>query len=564
MKTRKDRADEKGAIDIIEEATRMLRLLPAGTLGLYYAGSLPFVLAFLYFWADMSRGAFAHQYAAKAAFSLTVLYIWMKCWQAAFCIRLKADLLGQTPPAWTARRILRLIAVQTAIQPFAFVALPVASALMLPFVRVYAYFHHASAAEGAAADIRDVSRQAWREAGLFPAQAHIFVMIYSLLGIVVFLNCGTIIYLAPAMLSTFLGIETDFSRASWGMLNTTLLMTAAAVTYLLTNPLARAVFVLRSFYGESLKTGADLTVELAKIREAAKAAAVILLFGALAFGGTVDAAAGERAVAAAAVQTASSAIAPSAVAASDLDRSIREVIAKREYSWRMPKEKIVPEEEQGIVGRFLAAVKDTLKDWLRPAGKWINKALNWLAERILGWLMPSHAEKKAEGGWIEPLRIALLALIAAAAAFLLFVLWRVYRSRRTEKPAAALPLAASAPDITKEETQADELPADGWMRMGDDFASKGDMRSALRAYFLAILALLARRNAIVIARFKSNREYERELYRKAHHAPELLAAFSGNMHLFEGIWYGAHEATADTVRTFKENQSRITAVANQL
>jgi hypothetical protein len=559
MKTRKDRADEKGAIDIIEEATRMLRLLPAGTHALYYAGSLPFVLAFLYFWADMSRGAFAHQYAAKAAFSLTVLYIWMKCWQAAFCIRLKADLLGQTPPAWTARRILRLIALQTAIQPFAFVALPIASVLMLPFVRVYAYFHHASAAEGTAADIRDISRQAWREAGLFPAQAHIFVMIYSLLGIVVFLNCGTIIYLAPVMLSTFLGIETDFSRASWGMFNTTLLMTAAAVTYLLTNPLARAVFVLRSFYGESLKTGADLTVELAKIKAAAKAAAVILLFGTLVLGGTVDAAAGERAVAPPAVQTASSGIAPS-----DLDRSIREVIAKREYSWLMPKEKIVPEEEKGIVGRFIAAVKDTLRDWLRPAGKWIDKALNWLAERILGWLVPSHAEKKAEGDWIEPLRIALLALIAAAAAFLLFALWRVYRSRRGEKPAAALPLAASAPDITREETQADELPADGWIGMGDDFAARGDMRSALRAYFLAILALLARRNAIVIARFKSNREYERELYRKAHQAPELLAAFSGNMHLFEGIWYGAHEATADAVRTFRDNQSRITAVANQL
>jgi hypothetical protein len=559
MKAKKNRTDEKGAVDIIEETTRMLRMLPAGTLGLYYAGSLPFVLAFLYFWADMSRGAFAHQYAAKAALSLTVLYIWMKCWQAAFCIRLKADLLGEAPPVWTVRRVLRVIAVQTAVQPFAFVALPVASVLMLPFVRVYAYFHHASAAEGAAADIRDISRQAWREAGLFPAQAHIFVMIYSLLGAVVFLNCGTIIYLAPVLLNAFLGVETAFSRASWGMFNTTLLMTTAAVTYLLTNPLAKAAFVLRSFYGESLKTGADLMVELAKLKAAAKVAAVALLLGTLVFGGTFDAAAEGHNAASPAVQPAASAIAPS-----DLDRSIREVIAKREYSWRMPKEKIAPEEEKGIVGRFLAAVMETLKDWLRPVGKWMKKALNWLVERIVGWLMPSQAEKKAEGDWIEPLRIALTAVVAVAAAFLLFVLWRVYRGRRTVKPAAALPLAASAPDITKEETQADELPADGWIRMGDDFAARGDMRSALRAYFLAILALLARRNAIVIARYKSNREYERELYRKAHHAPDLLAAFSGNMHLFEGIWYGAHEAGDDAVRTFRENQSRITAVANQL
>src|ERR1035438_10806097 len=45
----------KSAIELYEEAVYLLRSAPASALAAYYTGSLPFVLAFLFFWADMSQ-----------------------------------------------------------------------------------------------------------------------------------------------------------------------------------------------------------------------------------------------------------------------------------------------------------------------------------------------------------------------------------------------------------------------------------------------------------------------------------------------------------------------------
>ena len=47
------------AFDLIEEAFHAWRICPPVAFCWYYLGALPFVLALLYFWMDMSRGAFA-------------------------------------------------------------------------------------------------------------------------------------------------------------------------------------------------------------------------------------------------------------------------------------------------------------------------------------------------------------------------------------------------------------------------------------------------------------------------------------------------------------------------
>lgn len=558
---KKDRTEEKGAIEIIEEATHLLRLLPADIYALYYLGSLPFILGFLYFWTDMSRGVFACQHAAEAAFSLSALYIWMKCWQAAFCTRVHAHLQGDSPPGWTLRRILRLIALQTAIQPIGLIALPVSSILMLPFARVYAFFHNVSVTgNGKHSDIKEVYLEAWHQAKLFTVQNHIFILIYSLCGIFVFLNTAIIIYLFPLLLNTFLGIETSFSRTTWGMLNTTLLMATIGVSYLVLNPLAKTVYVLRCFNGQSLQTGADLKAELKKFANSAKVVAAAILLFFISFGCLVNTVSGAQNDVAAVNKQ----LTYSVIAASELDKSINEVISKREYSWRMPKENIVKKEESGIIGKFISGLIDTIKDWLKPVIKWLKSAMKWISEKILGWTEYAHAKDSSSVNWMQSLRIALYALIVIATLVLGFVLWRILKTYRPHKTAATASLTASKPDILREDTLADELPADSWLKMAENLMTTGDLRFALRAFYLASLSLLAQQKVIVIARFKSNREYERELYRKAHHAPELLAAFSGNMHTFEGIWYGNHQVTGDTIRLFKENQTRITAIANKL
>jgi prephenate dehydrogenase len=79
----------------------------------------------------------------------------------------------------------------------------------------------------------------------------------------------------------------------------------------------------------------------------------------------------------------------------------------------------------------------------------------------------------------------------------------------------------------------------------------------MRAFYLASLAHLAAKNLISIARFKSNRDYERELNRRGHSFPELLSIFGQNVSVFERIWYGTHEINLDTVNRFALQVERI-------
>jgi hypothetical protein len=83
----------------------------------------------------------------------------------------------------------------------------------------------------------------------------------------------------------------------------------------------------------------------------------------------------------------------------------------------------------------------------------------------------------------------------------------------------------------------------------------------LRALFLANLSHLATRELIAIARFKSNRDYQRELHRRAHTLPVLITAFGDNVTAFERAWYGMHEVTPAALDEFTANLKRIREVA---
>src|SRR5580765_7836489 len=123
----------KGAVELSEEAFHLLRGVPASTLAGYYLGSLPFVLALLFFWSDMSRSAFAGQRLASGALGLTLLFFWMKTWQAVFAQNLLAALSGDPAPRWTLGRWLRVALVQAILQPSGLFLLPLALMILLPF-----------------------------------------------------------------------------------------------------------------------------------------------------------------------------------------------------------------------------------------------------------------------------------------------------------------------------------------------------------------------------------------------------------------------------------------------
>ena len=116
-------------------------------------------------------------------------------------------------------------------------------------------------------------------------------------------------------------------------------------------------------------------------------------------------------------------------------------------------------------------------------------------------------------------------------------------------------------DLEDESTIADQYPEEGWLSLAREYMDRGEFRLAMRALYLSTLALLSRRGMITITKYKSNREYNRELQRKAQMNTELLNAFQENLLLFERSWYGEHEVNTETLTRFNQNQERIRTVA---
>jgi len=253
----------KGALDLIEEAIVELRNAPASAWITYYAGSLPFVLSLLYFWADMSRSAFAYRHLAEAAFGLSLLYVWMKCWQSVFASLIYKRLLPGVTSHFTTASVFRMALAQTVLQPYSLFLLPLTFLVFLPFGWTYALYHNISLiGNGETADIRAVLRKSWKLASLWPGQNHRVILILWLFSMVVFLNVGIVIFFIPQLIQTLFGVESVFTMSPFQALNTTFLSVVWGVSYLLVNPLIKTIYVLRCFHGESVHTGADLATEL--------------------------------------------------------------------------------------------------------------------------------------------------------------------------------------------------------------------------------------------------------------------------------------------------------------
>ena len=546
------RRQGKGAFDLIEEATHRLRTVPIGTLAVYYLGAIPFVLGLLYFWADMSRSPFAGQHLIDSALGMAGLFLWMKFWQVIFARRLRAHVAAEPAPHWTVRRWGRVFLTQAFVQPSSLFVIPLSLVPALPFAWVYAFYQNVTALDdGGPAGVLPLLKKSWKQAVLWPRQNHIILAMMTAFGFYVFLNWVVTGLMLPHLIKMLFGIESVFTRSTFSVLNTTFFAGMLGLTYLCVDPILKTVYVLRCFYGESLESGEDLRAELNSVVAASQpiAAMVVLLLGLLC-ASPLKAADAPAAATSPAKTPVSSAVAPA-----DLDRAINRTIHEDKYTWRMPREKIVePAAQESMMARFFDKVGAMLRKWARAVLDWLG---DWL--RKLFRHVPTHSDSGTSGyGWIEALYILLYGLVAVALAALAILLYRVWRDRRSPAVVASEPIQP-VPDINDENVGADQLPEDGWAKLARELLDRGELRLALRAFYFASLSHLAARNLISIARFKSNRDYARELHRRGHSFTDLLSMFGDNLESFERIWYGLHEVNRELVDRFAANVERMKA-----
>ncbi|HEX5221551.1 MAG TPA: hypothetical protein VFZ59_18450, partial [Verrucomicrobiae bacterium] len=408
------RREGPGALETIEAAVHLLRSAPLATLAAYYVGALPFVLGILYFWADMSRSPFAAQHAVAAALGLAGLFLWLKFWQAVFAQKLRTQLNGETSRPLTLARTGRILFTQTALQPTALFVLPLALVPALPFPWLYAFYQTLTTqAEADTPTLRATMARSWRLAMLWPAQNHVIFAVLGLFSFFVFLSVTIAGAMLPELFKIFFGIESVFTRGGQAMLNTTFFTAVFGLTFLCVDPILKAVYVVRVFQGESLQTGEDLRAALKPFAPgAAKLAACLVIFLTVATTPLLKA------------QTSN--LAPQSsepIQPRELDRAIDDVIQKRKYTWRAPREREVKPAagEPGVIAKFFQRVGAMCRDALRAVGNWIEKILR----RIFGRFGPTPGSSGSS--WImtkQVLLYGLLAVVLSAIAVLLIRFWK--------------------------------------------------------------------------------------------------------------------------------------------
>ncbi len=537
MPTPLNQIDRKPALELLEEAVHLLRRSPAAV-GMYYLGTLPFVLAALYFIADAGGGATTEGILAESL-GLAVAFVWMKAGQSASMAAMLASLCMEPPPRRSPAAILKLLAWQTFVHSVGLVLLPVAAATIFALPRAYAFWQNASvlATGDGQARLRRAIGEAWAQSGLAPQANFALQAIMAMLGLVVFVNILQAILLPPMLLKTYLDIDTVFTRGGFNAMNTTFVSIIVGGVYLCLDPAMKAFYTLRCFHGRARQTGQDLRAQLREIVSAAGAlmlvaAAAVLLWTAS------PAAAREIAAPAPAVEPA-----PASVSPQGLNHAIDRILAGRQYRWRAPQDK----GRQSSWGEAMADELARFTEWLHSLGRKEEDPRKDDSKQP--WQI--HTGDPGPG----LLRTIVYILLGVCVLAIAAVIVQHLRGRNRED-ADAEP-AAAAVDLSADDVAADQLPQEQWWQMAQDLLARGDRRTALRAMYLASLAMLGERGLIRIARFKSNREYRRELDRRAHALGDIATAFGQNVSFFEDAWYGLHDVTDEIVRLFCQNHERI-------
>jgi len=504
------------------------------------------LLCFFYFCADMSKSALAAQHCVLEAAGLALAFVWMKTWQSVFASELRARLSGDSCPPWTLRRLGDIAIVQCAIQPTALFAVPLALVMTVPFGWTVAFYHNTTVL-AESGHIRQAVKNAYRQAQMDQGQCIKILLILGLFSLLCFINIAVGMAEMPYLLKSLLGVETSFTRSGLAsVLNTTFLVVAAGLSWVCVDLLVKAVFLLRCFYGQSVSTGEALRVELRRLRTANSlplcGLAALLLISSATFGAE-PAATPER---------------PASVSAAELNRSIDTTLQGREFLWRLPREQIVRDDSQkGFVAKAFDAMLQASKEWYNNVSRWIGKLIDWVLDR-----QSNRRDLGGAGGsgtgWISSLRILLVVSIVLVAAVLGVLFYRMWKRRsRVDDALVNAQAQPAVPNLEDENVAASQLPEDGWLAMARDLINRGDFRLALRAFYLSGLAHLADRDLVSITRYKSNRDYEKELRRRARSLPELQNAFSENSLIFDCSWYGRHEVTDEVLARFQGNLERI-------
>jgi hypothetical protein len=490
-------------VNLVEEAVALLRRAPASAWAVYLAGALPYGVGLIWFWLETTHSAYARQNIGFTSGALALLFVWKQICEAVFLARLRV-LLGGKAVSVQPSTILR----QIAVQPTAFLAIPLAIAAMFPLPNVLMFYRQFSLAamDGDASTIR----RSLATSGFGVHSLWMLTGVASLGALLLYVNLlVAVVFLAQLATSVF-GVESFDIGVVALLRNTTVHFTIGVVVYLALDLLLDAAAALQEFRAVSVRSGEDILSALALV--------VLLFVGMPAFAQDSQA----------------------------LDNAIDRTLQQPEFAWRL-------EPAAGDLPPLVTSLLD--------GPRVVARAIEDVVKAVMKWLEPkrSKAEDKPTGK--SPQRVgywlAFLALLTAAALAMFIV-----RIRRPKRVAKQNEPAAPVVDVRDESVLASSLAEDEWLRLAERYLSEGEPRLALRALHLACLRLLSERGLIAVTRSKTGAEYLAEVRRRSRQTPPLAVQFRESVEIFELGWYSSHPVNREMLDTYREGLEEIRGYAH--
>ena len=549
---------ERSSLQILEESFHLLRSIDVRYFWIYFLGSAPFAAGLLYFVADMSRSSLAEETVIPASLAMAGLYFWMRYCQARFCEGVWDAINPGSLAAirgWDRFGNLSALFIVQALQ----VPLLLAGALfVVPVGWVIAMLQNATVLTFTEnfqrRSLRGLVKSSLAHSHYEWGQNHGILIVLLFVSAFVWFNVvGSCLALAT-FAKVFFGVESAFTLSPLvALFNSTFFLGSLLLTYLVISPMMKAVYVLRCFYAESFHTGEDLLSRLASCKsgrgessiESAPAEqnrrAVVIVLSLLLFwfgSSPLHAEGGTSSVA--------------------FEGALSETMEQKKYQWQLSRHADAddPEGDQSWMARRMKELAEATQESLRALEEWFDEMLKRAERDALGEVGGSSGSGIAGiAGLQSTLSLALVAIVVGLVVWLVFLIYRKYRVTAARDDVEKI--TADTVDLQSEDIVASQLPEGEWMRLAQEQISRGDGRLAIRALFLATLANLGEEGVIKIARFKSNRDYRKELELKVRKRSVLRRAFDENTTMFEEAWYGWHPVSEETVDDFLKNHGTI-------
>ena len=566
LSPRRGRASRLNSLEALESGFALFRSTFASEAWRYYVGAAPFVLCFIPIWVingqiRISDGALLAETAVLAGG-----YLLRVCMVGSYMrrIRERAFNAAASQPAGAAAKAValgRLLAWKITLSGGALVTLPSFAAA--------SWFYGAG---------QFASLEAWEDgserhslAGCLALSGQwfgggllLFLMMFPL-WIAVWLNGLILALFLPQLLHSVLGVD---ALLSTGMGIYSLIQSSAfwvslfAGAWVALDPVVKCTFVVVYQDLRSRREGDDLRGLLASLpREQQKKAEMI----------SSNAVAGR-------IATGALILVATILAGMTLTLPAHAAVPPPQSTAETPRPSVpearveqlrqaLGQESQRAIYRWHDAEHPSAPTWFDRFIERIGKALNRAWDAISNFfrkLWPrglnlSFGNEKRAPWHLKDIRLwlAVLAILTLATGAVLF-----WQRRRRETQSLSIPLEiASLPDLN-DSTVANERSEDEWFALANQLEGKGELRLALRAAYLGLLAGLAQREWLTIRRDRTNREYLSEFTRRWRRRPqaavdtraEVPETLRGSLRQFDRVWYGSHAVTPDAVTAYRQDQ----------